>query len=362
MDPNAPNPSTGLPDAPPLAKSPERPSPPRFRIFSPEAVGAATFIGGPVAGGVTMLVNDVKTGNSGRGVAWMVGAIVLTGGLIGLATNVDLGAVSLIGIGIALGARALAGKVFDGELAALQAAEIKPRGLGAGVLVGLPCFVGILVLAFGFGLAGHEGDKEQFGMMGVYVRDGATVAEAEAVADFFDGEFDSEVDVYIDREEDAFVVGMVMNEGWYADEERAQLGVRIANRISAIILDGEATVFGAADDQFKIQERYASDGRLGRALAWGDDDMVFGRTGVTDEQLEAARAALDVSEWVAEDGVAIIVYPDAAGNLRACPMILEANLEMPGLGQTVSVMVGGIPGVKGADICNLDGDVVRAAE
>ena len=228
MDPNAPNPSTGLPDAPPLAKSPERPSPPRFRIFSPEAVGAATFIGGPVAGGVTMLVNDVKTGNSGRGVAWMVGAIVLTGGLIGLATNVDLGAVSLIGIGIALGARALAGKVFDGELAALQAAEIKPRGLGAGVLVGLPCFVGILVLAFGFGLAGHEGDKEQFGMMGVYVRDGATVAEAEAVADFFDGEFDSEVDVYIDREEDAFVVGMVMNEGWYADEERAQLGVRIA--------------------------------------------------------------------------------------------------------------------------------------
>ena len=366
MDPTTPDPVSSVPTHPAPAEEapPERPpAPPRFRLFGPEAIGAATFIGGPFAGGVTMFVNDLKMGKAGRGVAWLIGAIAMTAALMALGMRVDLGVgMTAVNVALALGARALATKVFDRELTALQNAEIPPRGPGAGVLVALPVLALLLALIFGTGMVGHEGDKHQFGTLGVYVRDGATVAEAEVVAEFFARETPGTVDLFIDREEAVFVVGMVMSEAWYEIENREQLAVRIANRISATILDGDAAVFGATDPNFEFVERFASDGRLGRALPWGDDDMVFGRVGVTDEQLEAAQAALDGSEWGAEDGVAVALHSDDAGNLRACALVLDENLETPGLGATVRAMVSGIPGLKGVDICNIDGDVVRVAQ
>lgn len=327
-----------------------------FRLFGPDAVGAATFIGGPIPGGITMLINDFKTGRPLRGLIWLIGACAVFGVVVLLSKTVGSSA-SAVNLGVAFAAYTLAKKVFRQELAALQTAEIKPRSAGAGGLVGLPfLLIAVAMLLTG----GHEGDKTQFGDVGVYVRDGATVSEAEAVAAFF--AHIGEVDLYIDREDGVFVVGMVMQDAWYETESSEQVGVRNANLLSARMLDGEATVFIATDDQFRPVERYPSDARFGRGLLWGDNDWVYARSEITDEQLTAAQAALDESAWVREDGVLVRLYSSEPGTIRACVLIAPDNLERPEIDASIAALVATIPGAKGADICNQFGDVVRAAE
>jgi hypothetical protein len=366
MNPPEPTPQ---PDVHIAAESEQQTSPirdPKRRIFSPEGVGAATFVGTPIAGGLALAINDYRLGRTSRAVLWFVAGAAITVAILSLAISIDLGpGGSAFGIVLVVAAVKLTKTAFRDELASLNAAEQPPLGATYGALLGLP-FLALLFATLYFlpPQLTIEGEYTKYGPIGVFLRDGATTEEAAQLADFLTTGLSVGIaDTFIERRETGLVVGLVMLDEWFDDPDRATGAGYLADQLSAFVFNGEPLTFAAANERLEAQEEFPSQGRLGRLVRWGDDDQLFVREGVTDEEEQAVIVYLGNNDDLAStEGLVFGLHRSEDRGLRACIFLTPQALETDGIDSIVAGAIADLPGRPGADVCDLHGVVLREAK
>ncbi len=330
------------------------------RLFTPDAIGAATFLGSPFAGGFAIFLNARALGRSGVGLLSLLVGAVVTAAIIGLGTAVNLnsGLGAVFPLVFAITARAVAGKLFGADL---DVAGVRTRGTLAGVVLALP-FIAI-VLAGVFlvppGFFDEASVRHEVGGHGVFIRDGATMEDAQAVVElfayvnYFEGG-----DFYVDRDDTTFEVGVVLTSVWDETPGHEDAGRTAANQISALAVDGQPARLVVVDPHLTARESYDSDGTLGRGAYWGDDDVLYVRGPITDAEIGDAVAALNASGSRAIQGVAVAISKEGQEPMRGCVLIPDANRNAPNLLAEVEAVVSVLPNVKGVDICDARGRVV----
>jgi len=154
--------------------------PPPYTLYSPAAVGLATFLGSPLAGTVFMAINYRRLGKTGAAVCALVVGLLATVILValGVVTQSSAG----VGIGIAgflgtlFAAKALQGPTVEQH----QAAGGKIGSTGIAAVVGL-LFLGIVFGAIYLGLSAQRGTRLAVGINEIYYKGTATQADAQAL-------------------------------------------------------------------------------------------------------------------------------------------------------------------------------------
>lgn len=163
------------------------PPPPPGRFFSPNAVGVATFIGSPVAGGIVLALNYRRLGRASAATLAVVATIAATVALLMLAAQLDnTSAGGGIAAGIAFGmvgvAKALQGKAHDAHLAA--GGKEGSSWLAAGI--GLPFLAAIIGLVV-YSNRHDLGTKVDFGHgQNIYFKDGVSRKQVKAMGAVFE--------------------------------------------------------------------------------------------------------------------------------------------------------------------------------
>lgn len=261
--------------------------PPDFKLFDPEAVGIAAFLGSGAAAGIVAAVNELRLGNQKRALAAVAAGLLLTVGLIILGQLIPWGgAATGISIGFAIGAREFARKHYDKAYADHMRAGGAYASRWGAAGIGLAFMAVLFAGLFWYHSQSDLGPSvEAIPGNRVHYQNGATEAEAQVLAhalvDMGWGGHGQEIDVWIEGEGAERAVGMVIG-----DLEPSLLGsfkfigetlrtyVGPERPLTLILVNGE------------VQEvwRYQTKGVLGRLHPTKDQSRVF----FTGEQAELA--------------------------------------------------------------------------
>ncbi|MCA9563602.1 MAG: hypothetical protein KC561_08940 [Myxococcales bacterium] len=260
------DPLGGPPESPIEAGSDQSESgPPPPRIFDQRGVGVAAFLGGPVGGGLTIMFNEWRIKRPLGVVLALLASALLVAVLIALPTQAGGSGLNIaIAGGVAAGYSALAKKLYESRIGQLERANRSPLGGGMGAVVGLP--VAAAVVAMLLLLPAVDGEKHDYGDISVYVRDGASAADAERLAGTLEELGASQADVYLEREGERWVVGMVLKDSFLESPTVEAESVSLANVLSAMAFSGDPVRFEANDDMLSVRGRFDSDPEQVRLL------------------------------------------------------------------------------------------------
>ena len=341
------------------------------KIFHPQAIGAATFLGGPIPGGIALLVNESKMGNVGLGVGLLVLSVAVMAALFGASLTFDL-AMSVQGINLAVVAvvTLAADKRYGAVIEQQKAAGVKNYGTLVGAALGLAfllVWLGSLAASYRLGPFAEEKIQLESGST-VFLRGEATEGDARDVGALF-GELGLFVggDYFIDRREGRLKVGVIVLDAWFEDPNAERNGIHIANLLSSLLVDGSPTTFAAVDatnrwwaaPRFEDLTTYDSDGTLGVGYRWGTQSILFVRDGQDGAVVEVL-ASLEGGELADLQGLILGIH-EGAGGRRGCVMVTPDMLTRPNIDATVQVTASLIPGLAGVDVCDHFGHILRAA-
>jgi hypothetical protein len=168
-----------------------------LKLFSPRAIGLATFLGSPLAGAALWGINDHRLGKTAR--AWgivgvgalavlvlmIAGSFVRTGGLIGISVGLT--------IGLQRAAQAAREQIERERTDLAIEDETVARGLGVALLGAL----GVMAVAFGFAMFGPDAIQQRVEIRpnayvyyegDVTAEDSRALGAALATLGFFEGD------------------------------------------------------------------------------------------------------------------------------------------------------------------------------
>lgn len=297
-----------------------------------------------------------------EGFAYIGGAIGLVALTAGMVTATGNNFSGVLGIAFAFGASKLTTVRFGEDLSANERYGAKVHMAGLGALIGLPFLILGLVLMFG----GFGDQRTVVEDRGYTLRIAEEVDETMArdvsamMARFraFDGG-----DLVFDRgDQGGLIVSAVVSDAWGTLPDPGALGQLFSELVSAWVVDGQPAEFRVLTAELSVIDSWTSAGVLGTAVAWGDDDNFYDAAGLSDEERAAAVEALDKGSAREVPQMNVRLHRGADDQLRACLMIIEANLDRPEIDAQSVAILRPIPGVTGIDLCTEFGPVHRAIQ
>jgi len=184
----------------------ERVAPPRvdFAFHGPHAVGIATFLGSPLAGGTLLALNFAHLGRRGAAALTMLGALVATSLLVASGFVIDFPGLNTgITLGLCFGmiqmARSLQGEALSAHLVAGGREASRWAGAGVGLAFCVVLLGGIFGWAFLYPELGTAVTVSATST--VYVQGQASEAEARTLGALFE-----EMQVFGAQEADAVLI------------------------------------------------------------------------------------------------------------------------------------------------------------
>ncbi|MBX7194495.1 MAG: hypothetical protein K1X94_20735 [Sandaracinaceae bacterium] len=240
--------------------------PTRPRLYEPESIAIATFLGSPLAGAALWAINERRVGRAGK--AWSVAllGVVITVVLLAASAlvppSVPTAAWTGVNLGLVFGLRQLATtwleKARADGLATEPVFESRWKAAGAGGL-GL-----VLVLGVVFGLGAlfdptsHPSIEVRPGAHLYY--DGVDEADARHVAEVLEatGLFAGEhaIDVLLTRTAEGHAISLVIDEQRFEDGELAGEMASLAAAVQPQIDAGGRTELRACDETWSPHHTY----------------------------------------------------------------------------------------------------------
>jgi hypothetical protein len=241
---------------------------PAYKLWSPGAIGVVAFLSGPAGALLMMAINYARLGK--RSAAWSTAAatLVVSAGVLAVAFIVPENnpAGLLIGLPVFLGiwmsARLLQGELYDAHLSGGGAAASGWSAFGMGVLgiVVIVAVGAVIGVVEEFGLGNRFGARVDFGnKQEVYFTRGATEADAHALggvlrqAGFFDGQAPASVQVARDGEQ--MIVAFVV-QPWALNDVQIQREFRdLGQQASAQAFAGRRVEVWLCDEFFEAKKK-----------------------------------------------------------------------------------------------------------
>lgn len=233
--------------------------PPEHRLYTPQHVGLATFLGTPLAGAYLLARNYWSLGKSSSG--WNSLGLGVLGTILILAvaalipsraptTGITIGLV----FGMMQAAKGLQQKEIDAHVARQGRLHSGWRAAGVGLLGCAVVIVGI----FAWVMVGPE-DKATFGAEEeVYFEDGATEAEARKVGEALKkaGYFDDTgaATVTLARSGGGYTLEFVVQDGAWNDAEVVTTLRQVGDEVSKDALDGKPVAVRLCDWKFQVKK------------------------------------------------------------------------------------------------------------
>ncbi len=233
--------------------------PPEYRLYTPQQVGLATFLGTPLAGAYVMARNYWSLGRSGSG--WnclgfgLVGTILLVAAATLITSKAPTTGIT-IGLVFAMmqAAKALQQRDIDAHVARQGQLHSGWRAAGVG-LVG--CAI-VIAGIFAWVLLAPE-DKVTFGAAEeVYFEDGATEAEARKVGEALKkaGYFDNSgaATVTLARSGDRYTLSFVVQDGAWDKGEVVAMIRALGEVVSKEALGGKPAGVRMCDSALAVRK------------------------------------------------------------------------------------------------------------
>ena len=230
--------------------------PPNYRLYTPDVVGGASFLGGALAGGILLYLNS-KQLKDGKGSQAIVVGLAITAATIGLAYILPNGFPgAVLGAG-ALGAMRAYAMSIQGMAVKehLSLGGRKGSGWKAAGVVLLSCMLVLGTIFGGVYLTTPPGFH--LGKDEVLYQGGAKESEARALAEELKkiGYFsDSGASVYLTRKGAELHVGMVLQDGAWDSSETCEAFRALTPEISKTAFGGAPVVIELMNDAGEIKK------------------------------------------------------------------------------------------------------------
>ena len=230
--------------------------PPNYRLYTPDMVGGASFLGGALAGGYLLYLNSKQLKDGKGGQAMLVG-LAITVATIGLAYTLPDGFPGVILGAGALGAMRAYSMSIQGVAVREHLSSGGRKGSAwkvAGVVL-LSCLL-IVGIIFG-GVYLTMAPSFHLGKDEVLYQGGAKESEAKALAEELKkiGYFsDSGSSVYLTRRGAELHVGMVVKDGAWDSAETCEAFRSLTPEISKTVFGGSPVVIELMNDAGDIKK------------------------------------------------------------------------------------------------------------
>lgn len=278
---------------PPLqAKTTEQPDGfvrPLYTLYTPGQVALATFLGSPLAGSWLISRNFKRLDKPGLGWLMVVMGIVWTAGLCTLGVlEKSPGILSILSIpAMTLVMRGVQGRALD-DHASRGGAQ---TSWGYVVLAGVSClaivFTAVFGIAIAYALAVTPPSVPAPNGAEVRYTDGATEADAIRVRDALAelGYFTGAITVQVQRDNNRWLVGYVVNDGALRDHKTVVEFGDLSDTLSAKAFHGEPVDTVLMNDLGELTKSRTEFEHRMRTLAFGKDEILF--RDFSDDQIKA---------------------------------------------------------------------------
>ena len=233
------------------------PEPPAYRLYTPDMIAGASFMGSALAGGYMMYVNSKRL-NQGKGGVYLLVALALTALTLALAYLLPDGFPgTVLGLGALLAMRTYALSVQGAavrehlSLGGRAASGWKVVGVVVvSCLLVLGSIAGVYVLALAPSTF-HLGQDE------ILYQNGATQSEAKSLAEQLKkiGYFkDRGVSVYLSRPDGKLHVGMVVKQGAWDSDDTCKAFRIVGQEISKNAFGGAQIVVELTDASGEVKK------------------------------------------------------------------------------------------------------------